>query len=129
MPADAIAVSASRLDALSSRFLRADARSYTLPSLRDSQPCNLKTQTHGRNPQRPDRSCDRQQDFADRIVLQRLDQIGRDEVGSIVAAQADGSVVGIVVEQRQPVVVSDFTKQVRLASASLHEIRVVGHAP
>ena len=40
-PADAIAVAASRLDVLASLFLRADARSYVLPSLRDSQPGRL----------------------------------------------------------------------------------------
>jgi len=37
----AIAVAASRLDALSILSLRADARSYVLPSLRDSQLCNF----------------------------------------------------------------------------------------
>jgi hypothetical protein len=40
--ADAIAVAASRLDALSCFFLQADARSYVPPSLRDSQLCNFK---------------------------------------------------------------------------------------
>jgi hypothetical protein len=35
--ADTIAVTASRLSPLSSLFLRADTRSYVLPSLRDSQ--------------------------------------------------------------------------------------------
>ena len=46
-PADAIAVAASRLNVLSSFVLRADARSYVLPSLRDSQLCNFKERQRG----------------------------------------------------------------------------------
>jgi len=40
--ADAIAVAASRLGISDMPFLRADARSYVLPSLRDSRVCNFK---------------------------------------------------------------------------------------
>jgi hypothetical protein len=42
-PADVIAAVASRLDALPALFIRADARSYVLPSLRDSQLCDFTT--------------------------------------------------------------------------------------
>ena len=41
--ADVFAVAASRLWANSAVFLRADARSYVLPSLRDLKLCNFKT--------------------------------------------------------------------------------------
>ena len=45
--ADDIAGAASRLDVVSSLFLRADARSYVLPSLRDSRLCNFKSRKRG----------------------------------------------------------------------------------
>jgi hypothetical protein len=45
--ADAFAVAASRLRANYAVFLRADARSYVLPSLRDSKLCNFNTGASG----------------------------------------------------------------------------------
>jgi hypothetical protein len=51
--ADTIAVAASRLRQFFLCFLRADARSYVLSSLRDSKVCNFKTYAPGYLSERP----------------------------------------------------------------------------